>query len=258
MSRTRPLLPLVTFVLLSSLAFAGCMGGNNGNGGTTPSSSASMSMSATATGNAIGTATTVTIDSAPESAGAGSKATVCFTITGAGHVAHVAIHWDNTSHAAEPARTFQTYDLGVSYPNNRTSADPNGYDLRPTGAHFCTAATMPGAGSIYVVAHVIDSAGAPGKLSSEREIRQGSGSPPVITIQNFAFSPESLTVSPGATVQVKNLDSTKHTVTGTGFDTGDVMPGMTGSFVAPSTPGSYPFTCAYHASMHGTLTVTSS
>ena len=31
----------------------------------------------------------------------------------------------------------------------------------------------------------------------------------------------------------------------------------TGTFVAPSTPGSYPFGCTYHPDMAGTLVVTS-
>ena len=79
-----------------------------------------------------------------------------------------------------------------------------------------------------------------------------------ITIHNFAFSPATLTVTPGEVVTVVNQDSTAHTVTATGakaFDTGDVGPGDTVAFKAPTTAGSYPYICTIHQFMHGTLIV---
>ena len=79
-----------------------------------------------------------------------------------------------------------------------------------------------------------------------------------IVIQNFAFSPASLTVTPGEKVTVMNKDSTTHTVTATGakaFDTGDVASGATTTFTAPTKAGSYPYICQIHQFMHGTLTV---
>jgi plastocyanin len=79
-----------------------------------------------------------------------------------------------------------------------------------------------------------------------------------ITISNFAYSPVDLTVAPGATVTVTNHDSTTHTLTahpGSAFNTGDIGPGKTASFTAPTTPGSYPYICLIHQFMHGTLTV---
>jgi plastocyanin len=76
-----------------------------------------------------------------------------------------------------------------------------------------------------------------------------------ITIKGFAFStPPS--VSPGATVTVDNQDGTAHTVTadtGGAFD--DQAAEGTSTFTAPTTPGSYPFHCSLHPSMHGTLVV---
>ena len=76
-----------------------------------------------------------------------------------------------------------------------------------------------------------------------------------ITIKGFAFStPDS--VSPGATVTVDNQDGTAHTVTadtGGAFD--DQASEGTSTFTAPTTPGSYPFHCSLHPSMHGTLVV---
>lgn len=79
-----------------------------------------------------------------------------------------------------------------------------------------------------------------------------------ITIRNFAFGPATLTVTPGEVVTVVNQDSTTHTVTATGtkaFDTGDIAPGDTVAFKAPTTAGSYPYSCTIHPFMHGTLTV---
>lgn len=78
-----------------------------------------------------------------------------------------------------------------------------------------------------------------------------------ITIKNFAFSPATLTVSPGATVSVTNRDSVTHTLTAdTGaFNTGDVSPGSTEHFTAPTTPGTYHYRCNIHQFMTATLRV---
>jgi len=78
-----------------------------------------------------------------------------------------------------------------------------------------------------------------------------------ITIHNFAFSPATVTVAPGATISVHNEDQVAHTLTATGgtFNTGDVSPGMTVTFKAPSTPGRYPYICSIHSFMSGTLIV---
>ncbi|QMU73827.1 hypothetical protein GXP74_15155 [Streptacidiphilus sp. P02-A3a] len=79
-----------------------------------------------------------------------------------------------------------------------------------------------------------------------------------IVISNFAFSPMDLTVSPGQKVTVVNHDSTAHTVTasaGNAFDTGDIAPGRSGTFTAPTKPGSYHYLCSIHQFMQGTVTV---
>ena len=80
----------------------------------------------------------------------------------------------------------------------------------------------------------------------------------LITIQNFAFHPASITVTPGEKVTVTNKDSTAHTVTataGSAFNTNDVNPGATTTFTAPAKAGSYPYICTIHQFMHGTLVV---
>jgi plastocyanin len=75
----------------------------------------------------------------------------------------------------------------------------------------------------------------------------------------FAFHPSSLTVKPGATVTVHNEDSVTHTLTDKAnpklFNTGDLSPGKTMTFKAPTKPGSYPYFCQIHQYMTGTLVV---
>ncbi len=78
-----------------------------------------------------------------------------------------------------------------------------------------------------------------------------------MTIEHFAYQvPQA--VDPGATVTVKNLDQVAHTVTA---DAGDslfdvtVDPGHTATFTAPDKPGTYPFHCNFHSTMHGALKV---
>ena len=81
-----------------------------------------------------------------------------------------------------------------------------------------------------------------------------------IVIKSFSFSPNTLTVKPGAAVLVTNEDSVAHTVTSTtgAFDTGQINGGSAGQLTAPTTPGTYPYRCSDHQYMTGTLVVSSS
>jgi plastocyanin len=100
----------------------------------------------------------------------------------------------------------------------------------------------------------------PGGGTSAASGASASGAPAPangITIKNFAFS-GTMTVTAGQKVTVTNRDSTAHTLTDMKthkFDTGNIDPGATKSFTAPSAAGSYPFGCTYHSNMHGTLVV---
>ena len=84
-----------------------------------------------------------------------------------------------------------------------------------------------------------------------------TGGSATITIQNFSFSPAKVTVTPGEKVTVTNKDSVAHTVTANDkkFNTGDIEPGKTVTFTAPSSPGSYPYICTIHQYMTGTIVV---
>jgi plastocyanin len=80
-----------------------------------------------------------------------------------------------------------------------------------------------------------------------------------VTIENFAFSPASITVKAGTTVTWTNKDSATHTVTETdsqtGPNSGDLATGKSYSFKF-DTAGTYKYHCSIHPDMTGTVTVT--
>lgn len=78
-----------------------------------------------------------------------------------------------------------------------------------------------------------------------------------ITIKDFKYAPNSLTVKAGEKVTVVNSDSAGHSVTADdgSFDSGIVTNGTPGSFTAPTKPGTYAFHCTPHPSITGTLVV---
>ena len=92
--------------------------------------------------------------------------------------------------------------------------------------------------------------------SSNSGSNSSASAPDTITAQDFSLT--SISVKAGATVTVKNDGPSTHTVTADNgeFNTGDVSPGSTKTFTAPTKPGVYKFHCSIHASMTGTLTVT--
>lgn len=75
-----------------------------------------------------------------------------------------------------------------------------------------------------------------------------------ITIENFMFSTAS--VKAGSTVTVTNKDGVSHTVNVNGTKIDVTVPGGgSATFTAPTKAGTYPLTCDFHHSMHGTLIV---
>ena len=77
-----------------------------------------------------------------------------------------------------------------------------------------------------------------------------------IVISNFAYTVPA-SVHPGQQVTIVNRDDRSHTVTADANNVFDirVSGGGTETFTAPTTPGTYPFHCKYHANMQSTLTV---
>jgi plastocyanin len=64
-----------------------------------------------------------------------------------------------------------------------------------------------------------------------------------------------VTIQEGQQVTWTNEDSTTHTVTGDGFDSGDIAPGESFSHTFDSA-GTYQYSCQYHPTMQGTVEVT--
>jgi plastocyanin len=72
-----------------------------------------------------------------------------------------------------------------------------------------------------------------------------------VTIQNFAFNPQTITVAPGTTVTWTNKDNVDHTVTSDTSawpDSGNVATNRTFSHTFANT-GTYTYHCALHPSM---------
>jgi len=91
----------------------------------------------------------------------------------------------------------------------------------------------------------------PGGPSSSVVIPVGAES-----LGNRAFVPDDLNITVGTTVTWMNTDSTSHTSTsdGAGWNSGTVAPGRQFSF-AFQTAGTFPYHCAIHPGMVGTVVV---
>ena len=78
-----------------------------------------------------------------------------------------------------------------------------------------------------------------------------------VKIENFAFGPDSITVTVGTNVTWTNMDESGHTVTSDAgdFDSGDLWQNDTFSFTF-ETAGTYGYHCTPHEGMTGTITVT--
>lgn len=79
-----------------------------------------------------------------------------------------------------------------------------------------------------------------------------------VAIQNFAFSPETITVKVGTKVTWTNKDSAAHTVTGDSKDgpaSGTLGQGASYSFTFTKA-GTFSYECAIHPNMKGTVIVT--
>jgi plastocyanin len=86
----------------------------------------------------------------------------------------------------------------------------------------------------------------------------GGGGGNTVSISGFQFSPNSLTVKAGTTVTWTNKDATTHTVTsdnGAFTSSGNLATNDTYSFMFAA-EGSFPYHCAIHPSMKGTIVVT--
>lgn len=89
------------------------------------------------------------------------------------------------------------------------------------------------------------------------ELPIGDGETIEVVIEDNAFNPATVNISTGDTVRWTNLDSTTHTVTGTGtsFVSENLNQGDSYEFLFTD-PGTYEYYCSIHPSMKGTVVVT--
>jgi LPXTG-motif cell wall-anchored protein len=75
-----------------------------------------------------------------------------------------------------------------------------------------------------------------------------------VSIVDFDFSPGTITINAGDTVTWTNTGSQGHSATGSGFDTGILSKGKSGSHTF-TTPGTFTYHCTPHPFMKGTVVV---
>jgi plastocyanin len=96
------------------------------------------------------------------------------------------------------------------------------------------------------------------KPSENRAGAAKPGDPHWVTIDNFAFSPRTLTVAPGTKVTWVNRDDVPHTATSTAkpriFDSKTLDTDQQFAHVF-TTPGTFAYFCAVHPHMTGTIIV---
>jgi plastocyanin len=82
------------------------------------------------------------------------------------------------------------------------------------------------------------------------------GEEPAVNIDNFTFTPQTLTVPAGTTITWKNKDDIPHTVTSTtkAFKSGALDTDDNFSFTF-TTPGVYEYFCSLHPHMTGKIVV---
>jgi plastocyanin len=98
------------------------------------------------------------------------------------------------------------------------------------------------------------SATGPSSMSNPNSAMTSGGGGTPVSIENMAFSPGDVTIKVGGTVTWKNNDSSAHTVTGPGWQSGTLAPGalFTHKF---DKAGTYEYHCAIYDLMKGKVTV---
>jgi plastocyanin len=75
-----------------------------------------------------------------------------------------------------------------------------------------------------------------------------------VTIQNFAFDPDSITISSGDNIKWTNMDSATHTIVGTDFSSGNLKKGDSYEHIFNKV-GTYNYECSIHPYMKGVVIV---
>ncbi len=109
-------------------------------------------------------------------------------------------------------------------------------------------------GTVLVVAAM--TLGSCGGTSSDTTTNTPAGGSTQVTIDNFAFSPATITVQAGTEVTWQNLQGSPHTVTGDADDFDSAQLPKDAEFSQTfDTPGEYDYHCEIHPNMTGTVIV---
>jgi plastocyanin len=113
-------------------------------------------------------------------------------------------------------------------------------------------------GSVLIIVLSDDGSGggsASGGSTTAQSTGGAAGGAVKISIADYKYMPETVTVKPGTRVTWTNQDTARHTATsGSAFDTGDLDKGDS-KVLTLSKPGSFTYTCQFHAFMKGTVVV---
>jgi plastocyanin len=92
--------------------------------------------------------------------------------------------------------------------------------------------------------------------ASAQSAPPAASAPVIIHMHDFMFDPDSVTVTPGTTVEWDNDDGARHTITASdkSFDSGDLKPGQKWSHVF-ATAGTFTYSCTQHPEMQATIIV---
>jgi plastocyanin len=136
---------------------------------------------------------------------------------------------------------------------NPTTADSKTSDGSGTGIFISNLADLTSNTTYYLRAYATNSAGT--VYGNEVSFTTPPG-PNEVLIQNYAFSPATITVAANTIITWTNKDGVGHTVTSdTGvFESGTINTNGTYSYTF-TTPGTYPYHCTPHPYMTATVIV---
>lgn len=92
------------------------------------------------------------------------------------------------------------------------------------------------------------------KAKAKRKPVARAATSATVSIKDFAFSPTSVTINVGDSVTWTNAGPSVHTATGSGFDTGNLSKGGSGSHTF-SSAGTFSYICTPHPFMKASVTV---
>ena len=154
------------------------------------------------------------------------------------------VNLDNDAHTA----TSASWDTGIMQPGESVTIT---FDEAGSFAYSC---------QIHPVMTGTITVGDPAQASpvasptSATPVAGGEGA--TVTIQDFAFGPQSVEIAVGTTVTWTNDDQAPHTATSLdgAFDTDTIEPGQSATLTF-DTAGSFDYQCAFHPNMTGTVIV---